>query len=31
MQMDYFKNKNEELTEIINDCNLTLESMTLVH
>lgn len=31
MQMNYFKNKNEELNKIINDCNLTLETMTLVH
>lgn len=31
MQMNYFKNKNEELNKIINDCNLTLETMTLIY
>jgi hypothetical protein len=30
MQIDYLKNKNEELSEIVNNCNLRLESLPLV-
>lgn len=30
MQIDYLKNKNQELSEIVNDCILKLESMPLV-
>ena len=29
-QIDYLKNKNEELSEIVNECNSRLESMPLV-
>jgi hypothetical protein len=30
VQIDYLKNKNEELNEIVNECNSILESMPLV-
>jgi|LakMenE18May11ns_1017448.scaffolds.fasta_scaffold9950184_6 hypothetical protein len=30
MQIDFLKNKNEELSEIVNNCNLILENMPLV-
>jgi len=30
MQIDFLKNKNEELSEIVNNCNLVLENMPLV-
>ena len=30
IQIDYLKNRNEELSEIVNDCTSILESMPLV-